>query len=79
MSTRLSSIVWVRTHEYEVTFDVEGITRRCTCSVAVQDGVRFVEAVPDFLSALGVPPRLVAAAVLAFDGVNDPSRDASGE
>lgn len=70
MSTRLSSIVWVRAREYEVTLDVGGATRRCTCSVSEQDGVRFVEAVPDFLAKLTVSPRLIAAAVLAVDAAN---------
>jgi hypothetical protein len=70
MSGRLSSIVWVRDHEYEVTFDVEGATRRCICRVSEDKGVRFVEAVPDFLATLGVSPRLIAAAVIAVDAVN---------
>ncbi|KYG10471.1 hypothetical protein BE21_11755 [Sorangium cellulosum] len=72
MSAVLRSIIWVQAHEYELTFDVGGATLTCTCTVLAQDGVRFVQAVPDFLSTLGISPRSVAAAVLAFDLVNVP-------
>ncbi|WP_437951298.1 hypothetical protein WME98_10950 [Sorangium sp. So ce296] len=72
MSAVLRSIIWVQAHEYELTFDVGGTKRMCTCTVLAQDGVRFVQAVPDFLSTLGISPRSVAAAVLAFDLVNVP-------
>lgn len=71
MSTRLTSIVWLRAREYEVTLDVEGTTRQCTCRVSEQDGVRFVEPVPDYLATLTVSPRLIAAAVLAVDAANE--------
>jgi hypothetical protein len=71
MSARVSSIAWVRAREYEVAIDVEGATRRCICRVSEQDGVRFVEAVPDFLATLAVSPRLIAAAVLAVDAANE--------
>lgn len=67
MSTLLRSIIWVRAHEYEVTFHVDGAARTCICTVSEQDGLRFVQATPDFLSTIGVSPRSVAAAVLAFD------------
>lgn len=77
MSTLLRSIIWVKAHEYEVTLDVEGVTRRCICRVSVRDGVRVVEAFPDFLPSLGVSPRMIASAVLATDSVNQPSLDTS--
>jgi hypothetical protein len=39
--------------------------------VSEQDGVRFVEPVPDYLATLTVSPRLIAAAVLAVDAANE--------
>lgn len=77
--TTLSSIIWVRAREYEVTLGVEGVTRRCICRVSVRDGLRIVEAFPDFLSTLSVSPRLIAAAVLAVDSVNEADLMASSK
>ncbi|WP_437951293.1 hypothetical protein WME98_10925 [Sorangium sp. So ce296] len=57
VSAVLRSIIWVQAHEYELTFDVGGATLTCTCTVLAQDGVRLLQAVPDFLSTLGVSPR----------------------
>jgi hypothetical protein len=75
MSTRLISIVWVGARKYEVSIDVEGVEQRCTCRVAERDGVRFIEADPDFLPELGVSSRLIAAAVLAVDAANGTTMD----
>lgn len=70
MSTRMTSIVLVTDHEYEVIFDVDGTSRRCICRVAEEDGIRVVEPFPDIFATLAIPPRLIAAAVLAFDVAN---------
>jgi hypothetical protein len=70
MRTKLTSIVRVADHDYEVAFDVAGVARKCTCSVTGgTSGLRLVNAVPDVLLTLGLDPRAIAAAVIAFDRV----------
>lgn len=71
MSARLVSVVWAKEREYEVRFRVEENILSCTCTVLEHDGVRFVQAVPDLLATLAVSPRLIAAAILAVDAVNE--------
>lgn len=71
MSARLRSITWISPHGYSLVFDVDGATRTCACKVIEHAGIRLVQAEPDFLFELGISPRLIAAAVIAVDQVND--------
>lgn len=71
MSARLRSVVWVRAHEYEVTLELDGRLSHCLCRVTEHAGVRLVQATPDLLADLAFSPRLLAAALIAIDVVND--------
>jgi hypothetical protein len=70
MSTRINSIVWVKDRDYEVSLDVEGVTRTCTCTVVEWGGLRIVQDRPAVLLTLSVDPRKVVAAVIGLDTVN---------
>lgn len=67
MNAVLRSITRIRAGEYDVVFDVNDGSRTMRCTVAEVDGIRAVEGNPDLLCSLGVWPRLIAAAVGAFD------------
>lgn len=69
MSARFHSIARVQEHAYEVTFELDGRQRSMLCKVIDADGVRVVRPEPDLMVSLGISPRLVAAAVLAFDAL----------
>ncbi len=69
MSTQLHSISRTE-HDaevYEVIVDVDGQRHSMLCRVIEHTGVRVVQPNPDLLSTLPFPPRVVVAAVLAFD------------
>lgn len=70
MSTRINSIVGVKDRDYEVSLDVEGVTRTCTCTVVEWGGLRIVQDRPAVLLTLSVDPRKVVAAVIGLDTVN---------
>lgn len=68
MSTRLHSIRWVASSEYEVSLqDDDGALRTMICRVVGQQGIRVVQPRPDLMSNLAFSPRLLTAAILAFD------------
>lgn len=70
MSTRINSIVWLKDRDYEVSLDVGGVTRTCTCAVVEWGGLRIVQDRPAVLLTLSIDPRKVVAAVVALDTVN---------
>jgi hypothetical protein len=79
---RIHSITWIRSRDYEVVFDFDGETKSMMCSVLEYEGVRVVESHGGLTLKLRTDPRLVAAAVLAFDAVREDARaavDPSGE
>ncbi len=67
MTSRLRSITRLHAGEYELVFDEGGLTRPMVCAVVDVDGIRVVKPHPDLMTSVGVSPRLIAAAVLAFD------------
>jgi hypothetical protein len=70
MSTRLVSIVRIEEHQYEVTFDTEGVRRVFTCVVNEANGVRYFKATPDPWPGLAVGPRALGDALEAFEQIN---------
>jgi hypothetical protein len=76
MNAKLHSITWVQGLEYDVTLFLrdDELTMRCTVT-SVGGGIRMVQPVPDLMAVLGVSPRLITAAVLAFDAVRNPVED----
>lgn len=67
MSSRVCSIVATDAHVYAVIVDSNGTRHAMTCRVVGDDALRVVQAEPDLMCAVGVPPRFIAAAVLAVD------------
>jgi len=47
------------------------------CTIVDQHGVRAVRPQPDLMMPLGIHPRLIAAAIVAFDAVCAPEAAAS--
>jgi hypothetical protein len=78
MTVRLHSISCTETEEYEVILDVDGAQQSMRCRVVEHAGIRVVEPDPDFMTRLPFSPRVLAAALLAFDDARkqrDPNRD----
>ncbi len=72
--TRLRLIARTGPREYRVVIEVDGQVQTCVCQ-ALRDGqIRYVRSVPPILDSFEVSPKLIAAAVLAFDEV-----ESSGE
>jgi hypothetical protein len=69
MSTRLRSISSIEDHDYEVILEIDGQCQSMRCRVVECNGIRAVQPEPDLMSRLAFSPRLLAAAVLAFDDV----------
>lgn len=67
MVTRLYSITCTELDEYEVVLDVDGLRQSMRCRVVECDGIRVVQPDPDYMSRLTFSPRLLVAAILAFD------------
>jgi hypothetical protein len=73
MTARLLSIVWRQARSYELSFEIDGQLRTCTCCVIEVRGIPLVQMEPNFLDELGGRPRLVAAMVVAVDRFNQPN------
>ena len=71
MKTKLVSISFVAPGEYDVILDVDGETIVMRCRIAEIKGIRIVQPRPDLLSRLAFDPRILAAAVLAFDAARE--------
>jgi hypothetical protein len=71
MSSKLVSITRHDTNEYEVILDIDGVRQAMLCRVFEHHGVRVVQPRPDLMSQLTFSPRLLAAAVLAFEAATD--------
>lgn len=69
MTVRLHSISCTESGDYVVILDIDGAQRSMRCRVVDQGGVRVVQPEPDLMTRLPFSPRLLAAAVLAFDDV----------
>lgn len=71
VTARLLSIsrVHAQEYEYEVRLEFGDEQRAMRCRVAEHAGIRVVQPEPDFMAELTFSPRLLAAAVLAFDEV----------
>ncbi|MBX3263013.1 MAG: hypothetical protein KF782_25280 [Labilithrix sp.] len=69
MSTTLHSISRTEGDRdvYEVVLDVDGQRQSMLCRVVEHTGIRVVRPTPDLMSTFPFPPRLLVAAVLAFD------------
>ncbi|MCW5831695.1 MAG: hypothetical protein KIS78_04480 [Labilithrix sp.] len=69
MSTILHSISRIDGDRdvYEVILDVDGRRQSMLCRVVEHTGIRVVQPTPDLISTLPFAPRLLVAAVLAFD------------
>lgn len=68
---RIHSITWIHARDYELVFDFDGDLRSMTCSVLEYEGVPVVEPHGGLVLETRIDPRLVAAAVLAFDAVRE--------
>jgi hypothetical protein len=69
MTTRLLSITRISDGMYDVVFEVEGARQGMVCTIVDQNGIRAVRPQPDLMMQLGIQPRLIAAAIVAFDTV----------
>jgi len=69
MTTRLDAIrrSGRDSSDYEVILEVDGEPRSILCRVVEHTGIRVVQPTPDLMSTLSFDPRLLVAAVLAFD------------
>lgn len=69
MKTSLCSIARTDTDDdvYEVFLELDGHRQSMRCRVVEHTGIRVVQPSPDLISTLPFPPRLLVAAVLAFD------------
>lgn len=67
VSTHLYSICCTESDDYEVVIDVDGQKQSMRCRVVESRGIRVVQPQPDLLSRLPFSPRVLVAAVLAFD------------
>jgi hypothetical protein len=74
MSATLRSISSTDSDDYEVVLDLDGRPQSMRCRVVERQGIRVVQPEPDLLSRLPFPPRVLVAAVLAFDEVRRVTR-----
>jgi hypothetical protein len=65
--SRLCRISCTDADEYEVVLDIDDERQTMLCRVVECDGMRVVQPRPDLMSRLTFSPRLLAAAILAFD------------
>jgi hypothetical protein len=70
--TLLTSISRLDEHRYAVTLEVDGTAQRMVCHVRREDGIEFVQSTPDLTMSTGLSPRLLAAALCAFDAARWP-------
>lgn len=69
--SRLKSIHSINDGTCKLVAERDGTNVELVCRIAVGRGVRMVTSEPDDLDRLGLPPRKLAAAVIAFLDVND--------
>jgi len=69
MNTRLCRISCIESGEYEVIVDIDDERQTMLCRIIEHGGMRIVQPQPDLMSRLTFSPRLLAAAILAFDDV----------
>jgi hypothetical protein len=69
MNTRLCRIGCTESGEYEVVLDIDDERQTMLCRVIEHGGMRVVQPQPDLMSRLTFSPRLLVAAILAFDDV----------
>jgi hypothetical protein len=62
---------------YAVILEVDGEQRSILCRVLEHTGIRLVQPTPDIMSTLPFHPRLIVAAVLAFDEARKEAQRAS--